>query len=290
MLNKEHQNKNREWWQGRVGSALRASAEIPTLEESRQRFPSLQRCAHWYIERAFEFFATEYAERADSAADLVIQAAQEALRTEDFERIFVQYKDKDPLADPLFEEDKAFEPSVEQARIQNTAGRMQTLKALHDAIWFRTGERPKELWEKAARLHRDYYDLYVRGVPYPQSLVSLLMDHVEAQRYEDAMSLYQKNQRPMENPWKGWVPSKDRPPKRNVPRVLSLLSAFALGDRSLEQTVRSEVEHQYVKCLLWHAPAEFLKWRDKLGWAYLRGKHLTGVTDIHALIHDLRGY
>lgn len=286
MLKTSSQKNNRHWWETQVRSKVdRYTVHLATktIAEDFIACDSLQQCADTYATEAFYLLTADQDRLAYQLADRAIIAANEALQSESFERMFRRVKllvadDPDTYVD-----DESFQPTSKQLHIQKTVGKMKTLRALQYAMWFKTGERPLELLREVTQLHQQYYDLYSRQFG-KCAVNDLIRDYTEAGFFVDTIDLFE------EELGKTKPSNKERHSDHNVAYTMCRLSEYALGNQDISSIVSKMVDHWYKRSTQWYITDWSLPWDMQLTWAYLRAKHFTGVTELRPLLDDLRGY
>jgi hypothetical protein len=277
----EMREDNERWWQVQITSVAESYPPLSparTIEEDEEFFLSLQECVSTYLHNAFSLLVGECDDVASHLLDRTVERAQEALRTESFERYgMVEPPGGLPVPGKL-ELHETLQPTPKMIRTKKLYGRLDTLESLHYALWFKTGERPMDMFRESLELRKEYYMLRKDGFE------RLLLNAVQAEDYEYVIS-WCRRKIP-----KAALPPKDNHFRRSNKHVLYVLSEYALGRDDLEPFARSGVDYWFEWCLDWVTPDASLPWWIRLGWAYLRGRHFTGVTDIRALIRELRGF
>jgi hypothetical protein len=155
---------------------------------------------------------------------------------------------------------------------------MSALRWLHYGLWFKTDQRPIEMLRESVEIWKEVYAARHGDFEW------LLLDAVQAEDYEYALSLCKKKCP------RAAIPPVDGHFKRNSNYVLYTLCEYALGNSSLEPFAQAGVEYWYERSMKWSPPDPTLPWWIRLGWAYLRGKHFTGVTGAKDIIRELRGF
>ncbi|NLN77203.1 MAG: hypothetical protein GX139_12985 [Armatimonadetes bacterium] len=287
MMNDRIRESNRTLWQERV----LPDRERMFQENFQGRTPAelknevtggiLQRLAFHLSDNAFRLLAGEREDLAIQAADLLVQVSEEALRTESFARL---YYPVDPVANRFIDPEEepippnAIMPTPKKLRIEKILGRASCLEYLHYGLWFKTDVSLIETLRESVELQKEVYAARHDDFDW------LLMNVVEAEDYEYALEMCRKKAP------KAVVPPTDGRFKRSKYYVLLLLCEYALGNVDVRRFAEEGVEYWYDRSMKWSPPDPSLPWDIRLGWAYLRGKHFTGVTGARALIRELRGY
>jgi len=284
VLDEQVRKANRDNWtrkmQGLLEWFVRHSART-SMQDEVGHWSSLARCASTYARWAFNFLAMEREEEATWCCRRAIEAAEEALRSEDFEPRFRRLKPWHPGATTPPEIDATVKLTSKQVHIEKVAGKEEALGALYYARWFLTDERPMDLWAEVVRLHREYYDLHSKR--YERDELLLLM-YTQAEQYEEAIEHYRRIcRRPLQGP------PTSLHFRRSAHHALYVVSEFALGRPEFEHFARAGIEHWHEQCQDWSTPGFFIAESRRLGWAWLRGRNFTGVTDVRTLIRELRG-
>ena len=282
---------NGRWWSVQVeGRLYDYRAGVPSIARDRERFSSLEACAQWRVWDAFYLLVDGYEEIAHGLADYAVLVAEEALRTESFERQFrvmkaVAYSDEQV-------EDESFRPSHLQRSIEVASGRRNCLLAIHYARWFGTGVREMGSLRDALEWERERYELLVKQYMKAarvdaQSLAGLLQAYVEAGDFRAAADLCRRDyEKPV------WEMPRTRGAGRDQVHVLYLLAELGLGEHDALDVVRACTRQWYDRSRNWPTDRSIvtLMERSRLGWAYLWQKHFGGVIEMRPLLDDLRGY
>lgn len=285
---------NRDSWMRQVTSILQEYAHgVPLLQDEAARFSSLEACAMRRENNAFTLLAAGHEDLARRLSEHAAAVAEEALHIGSFERMFYQTI---PRGDDPYDrvDDPTFVPTPLMLKIQETRGKMHCREVIHYAQWFITGERPLDLWQQVVALSHEVFELFDRQYlnqerPNTESTVPLLRKYVEAGDFAGAVRVYR-------NDYGGALPDPPRSRRylRNEAHVLYVLAEYLLGRRDLEGLAREGVERAYQFCRHWHriwvGDRQLRMWDERLGWAYLRGKYLTGVSDLRWLLDGLQGY
>jgi len=254
-----------------------------TLEEDKANYRSLQGAAEYFVLLAFYMIAGEGDERLIiEALDRGIRVAEEALRIESFNRLFYRVKmvPGASLGEPEQSvEDETFKPTAKQIKIEKLKGRMQTLECLSHALWFKNGQRPMDIFRESVEARKEAYEL--DRFPFEE----LVLNCAQVGDYEYVSNMCQKKVP------KAMLPPQSSQFKRNDNYVLYVLSKYALDNRDLEVYAREGVGYRYEQCRIWDTERPgWSPWWIGVGWAYLWGKHFSGVTEARLLIRELRGY
>lgn len=283
-ISQEMRDANRSWWQRHTDA--RADYYLKGLSGKTpgddMGFSSLENAAWVYANHAFDFLAGDRDDLAADAIERAIWTAEEALRTESYNRLYYRMKPVGgiaPHAPGGSVVDETFKPTPKQVATEKLCGRMKSLEHLHYALWFKTGERPMDLFRQSVDLRKECFVLR-QGEEFPE----LLQNSVQAEDYEYAMGLAKKQ-----------VPRATSPPKNahfalNEAYALFIVANYGLGRQDLEPYARIAVDHWYGRSLDWTHHGSDLPWWTALGWAYLRGRFFAGVLDSRSLIKELRGY
>lgn len=274
------QQRNQAWWNNNIQSELRRYPKQfagRKISDHRDEWFILQRLACVGVDVAFILLVGEREPEAFEMLDLAIEAAHETLRVESFEP------------------SRAPSPTPQHVLEAKTCGRMMTLKALHYAIWFRTGTRPMELWDEVIAAHLEYEKATIVSLA-----DDLINDYVEAGRYDEALSLFRSKfvddleQEQAERATEVLLTRRELPKQlrftRNPTRVMAVLAEYAAGNQALKPVAQAGVEIWYNRCLNWVLPQVSTYYQVRLRWAYLHGKHFSGVTELKTMLHELRGY
>lgn len=302
---------NRQDWEPQVHSRVSDYRSFPSLEQDRTRVSSLEKRARDRCHDAFYLLAGGEDELALRVAEYAAAVAREALRTESFERMFYR---RIPTPDGLEKDDPTFQPTPLMEQVQRTRGVMHCREVLHYCHWFRSGERPMDLWAEVVDVSREFYELFCRQYLEQErtnalSLAPILRKYVEGEQFESASELYWKDYRNplLELPNDLGVlrgDSLDDDPEFEPEDSEEYVEAYAggrvqtlyalaehlRGQAGLRPLARAGVEHWFHQCRDWTTGVAGLSAFDRLGWAYLYGKHFSGVTELRPLLHDLRGY
>jgi|GEM_PF-3177472 len=282
--------ENEEYWD-RVSNSVLGYYEngLPSLDEEKGRYSSLQHCAWMCVWEAFNLLMAEKNEPfAKQLLQHAVDAANLALECGDYERLFYRMKqDQDKDGRMRVYEDETFKPTKKHKQIEELSGRMYCYKSLYYANWLKNNDRDRLIMKEAVRYHQEVYDLYWHSPYSAPTIQELVSDYIEAGDYSTAMQTYQTKYR---KAIKG-----SSIPKNYIQgglHVLYLYSLYVMGDQLLLGSVQKGLDYWIKQCHHWATEGTWLHvyyppW-TKMTWAYLYCS-LTGSTDINNVLQSIRG-
>jgi len=224
----------------------------------------LQDCAEVYLDAAVKAFAMDDGRLGCRYTEVARQAAVQAIA-----------QHSHPGLEP------AGGPRSPAYIARHTAhGRAMCLATQRVALWLQTGDPRLALLREAAA------SLAAAEGNKRSSLWRLLRLRwlVEAEEFRAAMDYYRAVYRAaLQAP-------TTRQYVRSKPFSLFALAQWAAGEGSAREVALAGVEYWAgLACDFRYFDMEFGN-VDRLGWLYLRGRHVTGVTEPLALIRELRGF
>ena len=173
--------------------------------------------------------------------------------------------------------DEEYVPIPEEARSAQAEGKSASLRALHDALWLRTGERSAGVWRTCIQAHEDLAALQPAG-GWSETLVGM---YVEAEDYAPAIGLFESTYGRQPTPW------VQRQALRSQPIAMYLIARYAAGEAGLAAAAETAIHHWYAHSQVWDENRSDLPWRQRLRWAYLHGRYTTGTTELSILLEGL---
>ena len=171
---------------------------------------------------------------------------------------------------------------------QEEYGRYCRARVLFLADWVLTKERNETILREVLPLHKKTMDRAVLFHDHAEKgwdPGELLANYLELGEFDQAVQEYRRLiLEPIQLP----------PPKRpqwaeNTAHCMYVVANYLGGEKDLEAAAQGGMEHFYQKMTDWGSKFEQqFGWREKLGFAYIRGKYFTGETDPIQLIKNLR--
>lgn len=262
------QEENQVWWAKeslRRLELLEFDGLSINIEKRHTTFGTLQRYVTNGARTAFVLLVTDRVLEAQRVAEHTISDAQEAISTQSFEELFSE-EDMTP----------------DRQRAQLCSGMEQTLMAQSRATWFLAESLPLELWRQAANWQTEYCKV---GYRFDSVIERLLITHIEAELYEEAIALYQQY-------FKRRLSGKGLQKEyRDVSAAMASLAEHMLSRKPLEDFVVQRINYCYHESTKWgvHSKLSTPDW-TRLSWAYLHGKYVAQDTDLKSILYKLRGY
>ncbi len=277
---------NREFWSGMVRDMMPLWHEMldgPRLEEDPDR--TMDTVVYQYCVLALSAWLGGERQVATRLAERAVEAGHRALAEQRYRRLFFRWintnagKSEERIVDP------DFRPTARQMAAERASGRMWSAQALHWAQWLVSGVRDWELWRLAIEAYGEYYQLHLRRGRDNTTLAGIGLVYIQGGAHQELRALYERDfrQRP-------GLPPKNKQVARGWAHALYLLNEYCLGREDLAEYARWGVQYAYNRHRNWGDPDPNSDQWDAVGWAWLHGKYITGVTDRVVILEGLRGY
>jgi hypothetical protein len=280
--------KNKNLWSIQAKSVLGYVNDVvarKTLEEELEVEGSAQSRISGYMYQAFQLSASGHYHEADFLLKRIIDLGNDSLERQNFDRIFRVRIMPDPDNPDTAYDDPNFRPTPKQLELERAWGTASISTDMAFAEWFLTKSFPLERFKNVAQFQERHYYLS-REVKRLGSMEYPLYYFLLAESYGDALRFYSRQAKGKSSD----VHPTDWRFARSMSRTLAVLAEYAAGSDQLFPLIKSAVEKRYERSRDWtHSDMDY-SWKVRVVWAYLHGRHFSGVTELRPLLDGLRGY